>query len=562
MTNRVYKPIDILEWLTIRDNGLGLQDITMGYDEKIDTHRRGLRDNLSKMTDVDQWLRAQYETIRRIVNTILSSPTELIANDQFVSNAIDQLAPDIDDDVKAIATQYISRYRYLFAHNNAAIEAKLNMSKRLAQSQFTKDIDYNTDYEHTLLYQHYLKRWSDTHNKEQKRRHKHEPTGSLPLTLPDELIGPFGNKLIDYVVNQSTDDGLLSSKRFEQLVSHWPDPGVSINECYNAYLDLYARQPGQSIKIGDVEIRGSGYKTKNKPIRHNYEPTNYFPTKHNRRYMLHTVTRPHTYFIDLMYCGKLTFLIAIEGNTRYIYAEMTNLSTSNGRVIVSDVKNTRRYIAALTAMMKRGMRPRYIIGDAEKAFKSNNANAFYRSNNIRFIPVPRLRTNYMAQHEAEHDDTTVDTEPYHTSLALVDRAIRTIRDMAYNMRVPQHKLNQTVMEWILHEYNNSYHNTLSRYAGFNVTPAMVHNDRNLEQRICNAIHAANWNIMHEPGFMLADGMRVKVYNDRDKMGKRRRVIRPGEWIVEGWERGKYKVKNNDNGDSCVMPRYKLAPEWA
>ena len=115
------------------------------------------------------------------------------------------------------------------------------------------------------------------------------------------------------------------------------------------------------------------------------------------------------------------------------------------------------------------------------------------------------------------------------------------------------------MDWILHEYNNSYHNTLSLYAGFKVTPSMVHENRDLEQRICDTIHAANWNVMNTRGFRLKNGMHVKVYNDRDTMGKRRRVIRPGDWVVDSWERGKYKIKNNTNGDICVMPRFKLDP---
>ena len=391
------------------------------------------------------------------------------------------------------------------------------------------------------------------------KSHK-EPIGSLPMALPDNLIGPFGDKLIEYVVNHSATDGLLSPQRFEQLVKHWPATDVSLSECYDTYLDMLANQPGRTIKIGNLEVHGSGFKTKNKPKLHNQQPTNYFPMKHNRKYMLHTVCRPGTYFIDLMYCGRFTYLVAIEGNTRYIYAVMTNMSTRDGKVISGDVKNARRYVDVLRVMMERGMKPRYIIGDDEQAFKSKVAKVYYREHNIQFIPVSRMRVNYSAKHETD-PDVTPETAPYHTSLALVDRAIRTIRDMAYNMEVPQHKISPSVMEWILHEYNNSYHKTLSKYAGFKVTPDMVHNDSNLEQRICNTIHAANWNVMHEPGFRLASGLHVKVYNDRDTMGKRRRVIRPGEWVIEEWENGKYKVKNNTDGYTCVMPRYKLAPCW-
>ena len=83
--------------------------------------------------------------------------------------------------------------------------------------------------------------------------------------------------------------------------------------------------------------------------------------------------------------------------------------------------------------------------------------------------------------------------------------------MAYNLEVPQSKINQAVMEYILHEYINSYHKTLSKYAGCKVTPTMVHNDQNLEKRIYDSIHGANWIVMNDPSFHLKKGTNAKVF---------------------------------------------------
>ena len=459
------------------------------------------------------------------------------------------------------------------------IEDKLNNTRRMGEASFkglqalhTSPPLYEFELDH--LWRRYQRRWEETH----PQVAKNEPQSPFAKSSKSAAARPgdalhrsarittttvteaFSDKLKRFV-REHVGDKMMTIDEFERVTMGWPKTRRTMSEWYDAYVDLYSKQPGHTIKIDDVEIRGSGFKTKGKnhPKVHNQQPTNYFPIKHNRKYMLHTVTRPGTYFIDLMYCGKYTYLVAIEANTRYIYSALCNI-TRGDVVLVGNEKSAKSYIRALESLMDDGMKPSYIIGDGEMAFASNVAKVYYREHNIQFIPVSRMRVNYSAKHETD-PDITPETVPYHTSLALVDRAIRTIRDMAYNMEVPQRKISPSVMEWILHEYNNSYHKTLSKYAGFKVTPDMVHNDSNLEQRICNTIHAANWNVMHEPGFRLASGLHVKVYNDRDTMGKRRRVIRPGEWVIEEWENGKYKVKNNTDGYTCVMPRYKLAPCW-
>ena len=101
------------------------------------------------------------------------------------------------------------------------------------------------------------------------------------------------------------------------------------------------------------------------------------------------------------------------------------------------------------------MKPSYIIGDGEKCFNSNKAKAFYKNQDqkheIKFIKVERVETNYKPQHEIK-ENKKPKTEPYHTSLSIIDRAIRTIRDMAYNMEV--HNIRYHHQSWI-----GSYMNT-------------------------------------------------------------------------------------------------------
>jgi len=472
-----------------------------------------------------------------------------------------------------IAFKYINERYKKITRRYKIIEDKLNNTRRLSEEKFKNLRVLHShrlyDFELGHIWRRYQHRWEETHPqvvktetlspfaKTSKSSRTTNTSDNVTIIRPDS----FSDKIKRFV-REHIGDKMLTIEEFEQITMGWPKTRGTMNEWYDIY-----QQPGHVIKIDDVEIRGSGYKTKNNKLRSNVAtkcvPTNYFPMKHNRKYMLHTVTRHGTYIIDLMFCGKFTYLVAIEANTRYIYSALCNI-TKGDKILVGDIKSTRAYLSALKSLMEQGMKPEYIIGDGEKCFNSSKAKAFYKNQDqkqkheIIFISVSRMHPDYKPQHEIK-ENKNPKTEPYHTSLSIIDRAIRTIRDMAYNMEVPQHKISPPIMDWILREYNNSYHNTLSLYAGFKVTPSMVHENRDLEQRICDTIHAANWNVMNTRGFRLKNGTHVKVYNDRDTMGKRRRVIRPGDWVVDSWERGKYKIKNNTNGDICVMPRFKLDP---
>jgi len=52
--------------------------------------------------------------------------------------------------------------------------------------------------------------------------------------------------------------------------------------------------------------------------------------------------------------------------------------------------------------------------------------------------------------------------------------------------------------------------------------------------------------------------KVKVYNDLDKMMRRRSVIRPGIHEIVRFENGKHVVKD-ENGIISKVPRFKIDP---
>jgi hypothetical protein len=142
----------------------------------------------------------------------------------------------------------------------------------------------------------------------------------------------------------------------------------------------------------------------------------------------------------------------------------------------------------------------------------------------------------------------------HTSLAVIDRMVRTLRDMAYYKKVRE--ITPPVMNKLLRYYNSAPHRGLSKIMGFDVKPLDVENDNELEQEIIRRLIAINHEIKDRNGFVLPVGATVEVYNANTVMDKRRSAVRAVPWVVDGFTGGFYKLKNN-NGDEILEPRAKI-----
>ncbi len=126
--------------------------------------------------------------------------------------------------------------------------------------------------------------------------------------------------------------------------------------------------------------------------------------------------------------------------------------------------------------------------------------------------------------------------------------------MAYNMNIGL--ITPDKMEQIVWFYNNAPHSTLSKYAGEEVSPQQVDDDPVLEEFIARRIQQQNVNTMMKNGFKLNEGVEVNVYNEKMSMAKRRTVIQPGKHKILSFERGLYRV-GDENGEVQMIPRYKL-----
>ena len=352
-------------------------------------------------------------------------------------------------------------------------------------------------------------------------------------------------------------------------------------------LEPYKIKPSDKEEIKQIEYINFGYKGKDKVkslykhygkeyVEPEEQESNYFPLKRNiKSYQLHKVRGRNSYLIDLMKTGKIYYLLSINVNTKYLFAEPTNVEVEEdkdeeGIVKVSNsVKNAKICADTMLRLLNRGQRnpsgsfipfnPQYIESDGEGGFSSDYVKrVVYERYNIEHDTVPRQRkTQYPKFMIDESNKWNKKTEPLHGSLGIIDRVTRTIRDIAYNMKVGV--ILPNVMEKIVEYYNNAPHKGLSKWAGFSVTPQMVMNDKRLEEYIVRKIVQANHEIMNRLGFQLKEGTEVKVYNEKDSLTKRRSVIQPGKFIVQGFNRGLYRVKNINDGSIQLVPRFKLNP---
>ena len=171
--------------------------------------------------------------------------------------------------------------------------------------------------------------------------------------------------------------------------------------------------------------------------------------------------------------------------------------------------------------------------DNESAVKRKQFQTMLRNNGIKFIPV---------------------VEGSHTSLSLIDRLCRTIRDISYNMDIKI--LTQNDINKVLNVYNNMYHSSLSKILGKKITPNEVNEHPELEQQIIN--YCIDYNkqlkVLH-PEIELQVGQICKVYQPFDKFKKRRRLLKKDYYKIVNKTGNIYTVQNTRNNKKIDVPRY-------
>ena len=189
-------------------------------------------------------------------------------------------------------------------------------------------------------------------------------------------------------------------------------------------------------------------------FKENIKHYNNFNVKESKnKYSLKTYSNVKYSFIgDIYFESNISaFLLLININTRYVYAyqlgtfeikEIINVDENNKeyemKYLTGGKKTTTELIKAFNKFLKVS-KCNILRFDGEKAIGSNEFKEYLTKNNIKFIPaIPGV----------------------HTSLSLIDRLCRTIRDIAFNLNM-KGIYNQDMTNKILNYYNNSRHETLT-----------------------------------------------------------------------------------------------------
>lgn len=277
--------------------------------------------------------------------------------------------------------------------------------------------------------------------------------------------------------------------------------------------------------------------------------------KQIKKYQFKTYSRIPGGFIGDIFFNKSKFacLLLININTRKAYAYALNnveikpignqeytitYSTTNKKTTSNLINVFKQFLNDINHKITS------LRFDNESAVKSKMFQTMLRNNKIKFVPV---------------------VEGSHTSLSLIDRLCRTIRDISYNMGIKI--LTQNDINKVLNVYNNMYHSSLSKmlassslgqHVGLNkkITPNEVNEHPELEQQIIN--YCIDYNkqlkVLH-PEIELEVGQICKVYQPFDKFKKRRRLLKKDYYKIVNKTGNIYTVQNVRNNKKIDVPRY-------
>ena len=399
---------------------------------------------------------------------------------------------------------------------------------------------------------------------------------SIPEPIPNyaqQSVTINGNDMeyeINNFVRQRINQPLLSIEQFQNVIRNWKTNNFetkTLDEWYEIYKQMFYENPGTTNNYetsGNLNMiafrtkrkqKALQNKDKTRPVTDNKVPTKFLLNENKQQYQLHKSSRPRTFLIDIMYCDKLLYLIAINVNTRYLYAELLNHKVGANGYANGNLRSTGSVLNALDKMIEKGMKVKYLFGDGEKAFSSVNKEEIQQRYGIEFQSASRI---YMGIYPSfmKKQNLKRKTDPMHNSLGIIDRVIRTLRDMAYNIKVDV--ITPDIMEELVKQYNNAPHRTLSELAGYSVSPKDVETNFDLEKFIVRRIMQNNYNVKSQPNYYLKPGTKVNVYNEKDTLMKRRTIVQPGEYVVNNYKDGVYEIKGE--GLTQYIPRYKLRPK--
>jgi len=337
------------------------------------------------------------------------------------------------------------------------------------------------------------------------------------------------------------------------------------------YLQLHPKPKPKNTLSFKLDNNGYPYRSyyKLKSLYDDFDRTKYkkeikhfnnYNVKDNKeKYSLKTYSNVKYSFIgDIFFeSNKAAFLLLININTRYAYSyqlgeietkEVINIDENNKeyemKYATKGRKTTKELLKAFNSFLKDCPNVNILRFDGERAIGSEEFKQYLNNKHIKFIPaIPNV----------------------HTSLSLIDRLCRTIRDIAFNLNY-EGIYTQQIMNKILNYYNNSRHETLTQTL-FKAYPElkniykfispyiMEHNNENLETLFVKECIKYNYLIKSKPDYKINNNEVVKVVNDNSKLQKKRTIINKDDYKIKNQIGNIFEVKNTRTNETTFKPRY-------
>ena len=219
----------------------------------------------------------------------------------------------------------------------------------------------------------------------------------------------------------------------------------------------------------------------------------------------------NSYQIDIFIYKRKYYLLAININTKYGYISKS-IKNKSVHAVLPEIK-----------IFVDKFKPDSISCDNEPAFVSKDTVEYLISKDI---------------------ELRVITEQIHSSLGIINRFCRTIRDMLFNSK-------DLSLEEAIKIYNNSYHRTIG------MKPIDMQKDSELEEMYiskCIFENKAKIKKLHEN---IKPGTKVRFINEyENKLQKIRYKLSPYYYIVDSIDNFKAAIMAND-GSIKSVPLYRI-----
>jgi hypothetical protein len=231
-----------------------------------------------------------------------------------------------------------------------------------------------------------------------------------------------------------------------------------------------------------------------------------------------------------MLAGQYKYLVCIGVNNRYATVIPLN--------VIHDILMTEKYKEISTVQINLEL----LLLKLPDGMKT-----FYSDAEPSFLALKNYLESYGVILIAEPDQ-------FHTRLAIINRFIRTLRDMAFNKFSVEDQIKPNQMKELVLKYNNAYHTTLSKVIGFQVSPKDVLLSSELEAFLVKKLLVKKF--LKNTDNKLSIGAKVAVYQAPKPFEKTRSNVLEGEWTITDIIGNKYKVSEKQ-GEEMIVPRWAI-----